>query len=124
VHGGSFTTHPNVLVQGVHRTMEDFSTVTGVRDARPGITVTPGPMCWTAPCPGWLKVNLATSFHNANSWMGFGLVVRDEKGEVVATLCKTAMGCLDPPLAEATNLLEAIKLRSNKCSELGGDGLE
>jgi hypothetical protein len=47
--------------------------------------------------------------------MGYGAVVRDDLGLVVATQSITVFGCLDPTLAEAGAVLKAIQF----CRSLG-----
>jgi hypothetical protein len=70
---------------------------------------------WSAPSVGWVKVNSDASINLQCGWMGFGAVVRDAKGEVLAAQCKTVRGCLDATLAKAGAMLMAIQL----CQKLG-----
>jgi ribonuclease HI len=42
--------------------------------------------------------------------MGFGVVVRDERGLVVVARCKTSLGRLDSQVAEARAVLLAIQV--------------
>jgi hypothetical protein len=65
---------------------------------------------WKAPETGWLKVNWDASFSKNQGLMGFGAVVRDETGMVMAAQCKSFVGFLDPTVAEARAALMAIQL--------------
>jgi ribonuclease HI len=114
VHGGVFT-HPKSLVQQAQQAMENFDVAqkTGETQCLP-VRISP-PQRWTAPLVGWVKVNSDASVNLKRGWMGFGAVVRDERGEVLAAQCKTVKGCLDATLAEAGAMLMAIKL----CQQMG-----
>jgi ribonuclease HI len=70
---------------------------------------------WAAPEAGWLKANWDASFSKTQGWMGFGAVVRDEKGMVIVAQCNSSAGALDPTVAEARAALLAIQL----CKERG-----
>ena len=39
---------------------------------------------WMAPTSGWLKMNWEASIAKDKDWMGFGMVLQDEKGLLVA----------------------------------------
>ncbi|XP_059449570.1 exopolygalacturonase-like [Corylus avellana] len=54
------------------------------------------------------KVNWDASIAKKQGWMGFGVLVRDEKGIVITAECKTLLGCRDPSVAEARAALMAI----------------
>lgn len=60
-------------------------------------------------------MNCDTSVGNAKGWLGYGALVRDDKGMVMAAQCKTLLGNLDPMLAEVGVVLMAIQL----CKTLG-----
>jgi ribonuclease HI len=107
VHGKAFV-HPDILAKGALLAVEEFvaANETGVVAS----TMAPHSNAWTAPQPGWLKVNWDASFQRTHSWMGFGVVVRDEKGRLVAATSKTVAGSLEPALAEAWGALIAIRL--------------
>lgn len=106
---------PNVLIQGALRSIKEFSLANAPVDVKPATISTVHPLQWVSPLPGWLKVNWDASFQKIKGWMGFGVVVRDEEGRLVATLCKTLLGNLDPPVAKAWGALMAIRM----CKELG-----
>jgi hypothetical protein len=46
--------------------------------------------------------------------MGFGVVVRDEWGRIIAAQTKTERGLLEPTMAEARAALLAIRFCKNK----------
>ena len=70
---------------------------------------------WIAPEAGWLKVNWDASFSKNQGGMGFGAIVRDATGMVLAAQCKSFVGFLDPAVAEARAALMAIQF----CQERG-----
>jgi hypothetical protein len=83
VHGGVFV-HPISLVQQVQQAMEDFVMEQSNEESQHlpmGIsTITR----WSAPSVGWVKVKSDASINLQRGWMGFGAVVCDAKGEVLA----------------------------------------
>lgn len=93
----------------------EFSSATSQGIEKPSMSIAPSQLCWAAPSTGWFKVNWDASFHKNRGWMGFEVVVRDDKGCLVVALGKMVVGCLDPTVAEARALLMAIKL----CKDLG-----
>jgi ribonuclease HI len=70
---------------------------------------------WKAPESGWLKVNWDASVEKNQGRMGFGVVVRNEKGDVIAAQCQYALGLFDPAVAEARAALLGVHL----CRERG-----
>jgi hypothetical protein len=57
-----------------------------------------------------VKVISNVSVNQKKGWMGYGAVVRDARGVVMAAQCKTIRGNLDATLAEAGAMLMAIHL--------------
>jgi hypothetical protein len=84
VHEGVFL-HPNILVQRSMQAFEDFSLVWGQKEPR--TLETPTLDRWNAPFMGWLKVNSDASVDKTKGWLGYGVVVRDAVGVVVAAQC-------------------------------------
>jgi hypothetical protein len=64
---------------------------------------------------GWVKVNNDALVDKKKGWLGYGVVVRDARGVVIATQSKTIKGNLDATLVEAGVMLMAIHL----CQRLG-----
>ena len=60
-------------------------------------------------------MNLDASIAEGKDWMGFGMVLRDEQGLVIATYSKTFFGRLDVLKAKARAALTAIQF----CKSLG-----
>ncbi|XP_059461766.1 uncharacterized protein LOC132190731 [Corylus avellana] len=118
VHGGSMT-HPTLLVQRTKVAIEDFAAATelgaGAHDnPNEGIMVR-----WQHPQLGWKKVNWEAFLASGKGWMGFGVLVRDEQGLVIAALSKTYVGSLNSLKAEAQAALMAVQF----CKNLGLDCL-
>jgi hypothetical protein len=114
VHEGSFL-HPNTLVHRAKMALEDFLVVSPYVTAKSNLTTTHGVQCWCALDSGWVKVNWDASLAREVGRIGFGAVVRDNLGLVVAAQSVTVFGCLDPTLTEAGAILKAIQL----CRSLG-----
>jgi hypothetical protein len=81
---------------------------------RPSLAVTNNTV-WKAPESGWLKVNWDASVEKNQGRMGFGVVVRNEKGDVIAAQCQSTLGLFDPAVAEARAALLGVPL----CRECG-----
>jgi ribonuclease HI len=62
-----------------------------------------------------VKLNWDASIEREAGKMGYGAIVRDERGLVVAAQRQSVLGNLDPTLAEAGAALMAIQL----CKSLG-----
>ncbi|XP_040987644.1 uncharacterized protein LOC121235360 [Juglans microcarpa x Juglans regia] len=62
---------------------------------------------------GFIKANLDASLNEQN--MGIGIVIRDEKGEVMASACYKKQPVKDPTLAESLALWQTVEL----CNDLG-----
>jgi hypothetical protein len=83
VHGGEFL-HPNSIVQNVYKAIEEYKLGhEASSDVRQLICI--GPLIrWAAPPVGWWKVNWDFALDNTLHRMGFGVVVRDHEGKVLA----------------------------------------
>ena len=106
--------HPTLLVRQSVRAREEFLKT---HDLGIDTTVLPSMkiLKWTAPDIGWLKLNWDASLASNKDWIGMGLVLRDEKGRLIAAHSKTFYGRLDVLKAEAKAALLAIQL----CKSLG-----
>lgn len=61
-----------------------------------------------------MKINWNATLDLKNKKMGAGVVIRDEEGEVLASLCMSKPQVTSPIIAETTTLWRAVKL----CAEL------
>ena len=112
VHGGVFL-HPNILIQWSMQAFEDFSLVWGQKESR--TLETPILERWNAPFVGWMKVNSDALVDKKKGWLGYGVVVQDAYGVVLAAQCRTMKGNLEANLAEAGAMMMAIQL----CKRMG-----
>ena len=65
---------------------------------------------WTAPDPGWIKLNVDGSFTSKETAGGAGVVARDSAGAVLFGACRPLDGCEDAEETEAHVALLGIKL--------------
>ena len=107
-----------VVLRAIHA-LEEYDMATKRETEMPRLPGEPRQLRWTAPSVGWLKVNWDASLNKNKGWMGYGVVTRDDKGRLVATLGKTVVGFLDLTMAEARTLLLAIKF----CKAMGSGTL-
>ncbi|XP_073138172.1 uncharacterized protein [Henckelia pumila] len=63
---------------------------------------------WRKPPPHFLKCNVDAAIFNDPPRMGFGCLVRDEHGSVVAASHGCIFGISDPTLAKALSIREAL----------------
>jgi hypothetical protein len=62
---------------------------------------------WTAPNSGWKKANWDVSINKDQGNVGVGVIIRDEKGGIVAAMSGTRQGLLEPTTGEAFGALQA-----------------
>lgn len=86
VFGRAFI-HPNTLIHEAKRAVENFSTANENGKAQVLATSITHTEHWAGPQTGWLKVNWDVSVQKTKGVMGFGVVVRDDAGLVVAAAC-------------------------------------
>jgi hypothetical protein len=83
VFGKAFQ-HPAILVTKAKEYVSEFMAVMKNRNMTlPNAAVT-RERKWTAPEARWLKANWDAFFSKTQGWMGFGVVVRDKTGIVLA----------------------------------------
>lgn len=70
---------------------------------------------WEKPKPSWVKVNWDAFVCSTLKKVGTGVVIRDEEGEVLASLCFVTDCLQDPLVGGAIALRRAVLL----CDELG-----
>jgi ribonuclease HI len=76
----------------------------------PGHTMaTEEPSQWAAPATGWIKVNTDAGWMASDATGGIGVVVRDEKGDVLYSAWKTLACCASAEEAEVLACLEGIR---------------
>jgi ribonuclease HI len=114
VHGNLFT-HPTELMVQARKDLDNYRRVIDGDDTHMLVSTATPVQTWMAPTLGWLKANWDASIKKDQSWMGFRVVVRDERGSAVVALCKTSLGRLDPQVVEARAVLMAIQV----CKEMG-----
>jgi ribonuclease HI len=69
---------------------------------------------WSAPPPGWLKLNTDGSLVPNSTTGGAGVVVRDCTGSVLLAACSPLENCIDAEEAEARAALWGLKLISRQ----------
>jgi hypothetical protein len=75
----------------------------------------PGHVRWQKPPVGIMKINWDAALHKENKHMGVGVVIRDDKGDVVVALSKIVPYIMDPLTAETVvvwHVAEQLYLRS------------
>ncbi|KAL8534131.1 hypothetical protein ACS0TY_010223 [Phlomoides rotata] len=93
------------------RYLEDFQGVRKYRSSlQPSVT-----RCnsWHPPSPGMLKLNVDTTFFEDTLQMGFGMVLRNDRGEFCACRSKVVGGLYDVEVGEAFGVLEALSWIKN-----------
>jgi ribonuclease HI len=70
---------------------------------------------WEAPQFGWLKANWDAGYNKAQGCTGFGVVVRDSSGTLIAAKCAYRQGFLVSSMAEILGALTAVQL----CRSMG-----
>jgi ribonuclease HI len=54
-----------------------------------------------APSQGWYKANWDVAIDNLKGRVGLGVILRDERGQMLAAMSKTRIGTLEPSTGEA-----------------------
>lgn len=70
----------------------------------------PRRQCWVPPPPGWVKVNTDASFTDDTGEACTGIIMRDEKGQVLLSAWRTMRDCASVEEAEAKACLEGMRL--------------
>lgn len=111
---GVFTS-PNVIIQKSFELIADYSHLHEKRS--PGHSMR-NPDCvkkWRAPSQGWYKANWDVAIDKSHGQVGIGVVIREEKGQVIAAMSKTRMSLLEPTTGEAYAAYHAACL----CKDVG-----
>lgn len=83
---------------------EDFVSSTTWDIGQPRTT----PSSWVLPSLGFHKINVDGASSELDSFSSVGVVIRDCKGDVVATLCKPLQTCFSVELTEVFALEHGI----------------
>jgi len=112
--------HPNLIVREMLESIEEFKTA----NARPQVESggSSSIQKWKAPTVGYVKVNCDATVYEAGGKMGIGVIVRDHKGEVLATLLAPQQHIIDPTSAALRATFFALELGYQQV-ELEGDAI-
>lgn len=113
LHGDRFT-HPCVVSK---EAMDDLLQYQRANDKHQVVSTVlqVNAQKWEAPPSGIFKVNWDDAIAQQEERMGVGVVIRDEKGTVIAALCKLVDGHFDPVTADAAAALSTVEF----CLEVG-----
>jgi hypothetical protein len=114
IHGGILS-HPNTILQNTIRSVQEFTLAQTRGEQFAYQREFPFVQVWRAPAPDWCKENLDVALERESGQMGFGVVVRDSHGNLLAVWCAIRTGCLALAGVEAMAVLLAIQL----CHEIG-----
>lgn len=95
-HWGTRKT-PKALVQWASHYLIEYAAVMDSNAVKPEIIN----VTWTPPPPSVLKINVDGTLSKPSSFAGIGVVIQDEAGRLVATLCKHFHVPLGPIEVEA-----------------------
>jgi hypothetical protein len=93
LYEGTFTS-PNDIVNATANYAEDFKLANEKPIPKIYVNENGQDEKWTAPTHGWYKANWDFAFDNSAGRMGFGVIVRDKKGEVAVAWSKSCLGSL------------------------------
>ncbi|XP_042983222.1 uncharacterized protein LOC122312632 [Carya illinoinensis] len=82
---------------------------------------------WQSPPANWFKVNWDEAIDKTKCMIGIGIVLRDEKGQIISTMRHKKMQLPDPLLTESYGALVAIQFTKDlglTQIELEGDSLQ
>lgn len=99
VHEGSFL-HPDIIVWLAGGALEDFllaNRVVGLNN----VERVDRKLKWVRPVEGWTKVNVDAVLVKMAGRMGFGVIMRDDEGKVIAAKCISRSGLWESSAAEA-----------------------
>jgi ribonuclease HI len=65
---------------------------------------------WAMPPPGWVKLNTDGSFHEESKQGGAGMILRDDRGEIIFSSCRFLENCSSPLEAELAACMEGCAL--------------
>lgn len=105
-------TPPGSLVLEAQRVVREYTSAVSSLDE---LQVSPlgQPMSWLPPPFGSIKINWAACLSLAKKRTGIGVLIRNDKGELVAAQAKFLLSLLKLPLAVAWGAWYAVKLGSD-----------
>ena len=65
---------------------------------------------WSPPPANWTKLNVDGSFSHDDGRAGTGMVLRDQEGAIIFSVCHSLWSCPDPLHAELAGCMEGIAL--------------
>lgn len=113
VYGGSLT-HPSILLHQTQTAVAEFKQAS-IPLRTPNVTLDEQPTHWMQPQLGWMKLNWDAGINRSQGCTGFGLVLYDWMGRLVAVQCVSRQGLLAPLAAELTGALLAVQF----CRSMG-----
>ncbi|XP_042939662.1 uncharacterized protein LOC122274720 [Carya illinoinensis] len=105
---------PSAVVKQAEATLEEFQLAQRGDQKGKGCPAAGRRVKWKAPGDEVVKVNWDAGVNLKEERTGIGVVVRDDKGEVLVALCSSRGVCCSPVVAELHALWRAMKL----CAEL------
>ena len=118
IFNGIFT-HPTELVRNAKQAHEDYLALNKHEGPSEPSRVEREGQRWKAPATAWIKTNWDAAVDHQNLRIGFGAVMRNCQGKVVAARCFSIEGHLDPEAAKNLGAFYAVKLSK----EMGAQNL-
>ncbi|XP_059440462.1 uncharacterized protein LOC132172916 [Corylus avellana] len=113
VHGQPFS-HPSVVVKQAIEQLQLYRMVNVKYEEELEPTL-PNRQKWEAPPSGLYKSNWDVAVDQGEMRMGVGVIIRDERGQIIATLSQPTEYHHEPAAAEAVAALKAVEF----CREVG-----
>ena len=114
VHEGVFI-DPNIINQKIEELAKEYIKINEQGSARRVVGNIDHEKKWLAPPQGWHKVNWDVAIDKTHEREGIGVVIREEKWQVLTAMSKTRLGLLEPTTGEAYAAYHAASL----CRDLG-----
>ena len=111
-HGGKKRPRP-VIVRNAMRLLEDYHSA-NVKPSQSSLN-TQNIAIWKPPPPGYFKVNIDGALFAKSKQFGVGVIMHDEDGNVVATMCWK----LDLPLGVLEMEAKALEIGMTFAEEVG-----
>jgi hypothetical protein len=89
IHGGGSFVHPYQVVREAIEVLSTFKLLTATPAEGNEMINVQRPVVWQAPPPGFYKVNWDVAVDIKRRKMGFWAIIRDYRGQVVATCSRT-----------------------------------
>jgi ribonuclease HI len=114
VHEGIFI-NPNVVLKNTEEQLEAYKRLHEKGSPGDRREIPDREKKWMAPSQGWYKANWDVAIDNRKGRVGIGVILRDERGQMVAAMSKTRIGILEPSTGEAFAASSAVCF----CRDLG-----